>query len=33
MWQEYALVGYKWAKVFMNGSSKVCGGQPLKNLK
>ena len=24
---------YKWAKVFKNGLSKICGRQPLKNLK
>ena len=23
----------KWAKVFENGPSKICGRQPLKNLK
>ena len=23
----------KWVKVFKNGPSKVCGRQPLKNLK
>ena len=24
---------YKWVKVFKNGPSKICGWQPLKNLK
>ena len=24
---------YNWDKVFKNGIRKICGGQPLKNLK
>ena len=24
---------HKWEKVFKNGPSKICGRQPLKNLK
>ena len=24
---------FKWGKVFKNGPSKICGSQPLKNLK
>ena len=26
-------VTYKWDKVFQNGPIKICGRQPLKNLK
>ena len=27
------MITYIWAKVFKNGSSKICGRQPFKNLK
>ena len=27
------LLRYKWVKVFKNRTSKICGRQPLKNLK
>ena len=31
---EYVTVaGFNWEEVFKNGSSKICGRQPLKNLK
>ena len=26
------IINYKWDKVFKNGSSKICGRQPLKIL-
>ena len=38
--QKYTLENYRyenlcdtWDKVFKNGPSKICGRQPLKNLK
>ena len=35
IWQgsEYASAFTYWVKVFKNGSSKICGRQPLKYLK
>ena len=32
-WKYRAKALSKWDKVFKNGSSKICGRQPLKNLK
>ena len=31
--QEWANSNNNWGKVFNNGSSKICGRQPLKNLR
>ena len=28
---EFLIFHYIWGKVFKNGPSKICGGQPLKN--
>ena len=30
---RHILYYNKWVKVFKNGPSKICGRQPLKNLK
>ena len=32
-WKENAKSIGRWDKVFKNGPSKICGRQPLKNLK
>ena len=32
-WVEYQSLQKKSGKVFKNGPSKICGSQPLKNLK
>ena len=32
-WSDFLKVSLIWDKVFKNGPSKVCGRQPLKNLK